>query len=94
MQGDAAGAVAVRAVTAMTSRRRVTPLALAQARPTRDPAARSRLCAMAAQASQAAFAGERPEGRWARGPGVQVPEQLLGLGMAAVVFLGLQGRGP
>jgi hypothetical protein len=36
---------------------------LAQARLARDPAARSRLCAMAAQASQAAFAGNKPDGR-------------------------------
>jgi hypothetical protein len=35
------------------------------------PAARSRLCAMAAHASQAAFAGKRPDGRWATGPSVR-----------------------
>jgi hypothetical protein len=54
---------AVRAATSMRSRRRVAPRALAQARLARDPAARSRLCAIAAQASQAALAGNEPEGR-------------------------------
>jgi hypothetical protein len=53
---------AVRAATLMRSRRRVAALALAQARLARDRAARSRLCAMAAQASQAAFAGKRSRG--------------------------------
>jgi hypothetical protein len=52
---------AIRAATPMRSRRSVAALALAQARLARDPAARSRLCAMAAQASQAAFAGNEPE---------------------------------
>ena len=58
---------AIRAATLMRSRRKVAPLALAQARLARDPAARSRLWAMAAQASQAAFAGNEPER--AGGPG-------------------------
>src|SRR6266516_3917402 len=62
---------AIRAATLIRSRRSVAPLPLAQARLARDPAARSRLCAMAAQASQAAFAGKEPEGRWATGPSVQ-----------------------
>ena len=43
-------------------------LALAKVRLASDPAARSRLCAMAAQASQAAFAGNEPDGRCASGP--------------------------
>jgi hypothetical protein len=43
---------------------------------------------MAARASQAAFAGNEPKGRWA-GARVAVGEHLLDLGMAAVMFLGL-----
>ena len=39
-------------------------------RPARVPAARSRLCAMAAMTSQAAFAPKWPDGRWAREAGV------------------------
>src|SRR2546421_6151147 len=54
---------AMRAATSMKSRRRVAPRALAQARLARDPAARSRLWLMAAQATQAALAGNEPEGR-------------------------------
>ena len=34
----------------------------------RQPAARVRLCAIAAQASQAALAANFPDGRWASGP--------------------------
>ena len=44
---------------------------------------------MAARASHAAFAGKRPEGRWARGPLGQVGEDLLDDGMVAVLCLGL-----
>jgi hypothetical protein len=51
---------AVRAATSMRSRRSVAPRALAQARLARDPA-RSKLWLMAAQASQAALAGNVPE---------------------------------
>ena len=51
---------AVRAATSIRSRRRVAARALAQARLARDPAARSRLWLMAAQASQAALAGNEP----------------------------------
>jgi hypothetical protein len=57
----------VRGAMLMRPRRSVAALALAQARVASDPAVRSRLCAMAAQTSQAAFAGNDPEGRWARG---------------------------
>jgi hypothetical protein len=35
------------------------------------PGGRSRLCAMAAKASQTALAGKDPGGRWASGPSVQ-----------------------
>src|SRR6185437_11509403 len=59
---------AVRAATSMSSRRSVAPRALAQAGLARDPAARSRLWLMAARVSQAALAGNEPDGRWARGP--------------------------
>jgi hypothetical protein len=52
-------------------RRSVAAVALAQARLASDPAVRSRLCAMAAPASQAVFAGNDPGGRWARGPSVR-----------------------
>ena len=47
---------------------------------------------MAAQASQAAFAGNEPEGRCASGPVGPVREHLFHLGVVAVVFLGLEGR--
>ncbi len=46
----------------MRSRNRVAPRALAPVRLAGDPAAPSTLCAMAAQANQAAFAGDEPEG--------------------------------
>ena len=46
---------------------------------------------MAAQASQAAFAGNDPSGQMGQGPAGQVGEHLLHLGMAAVVFLGREG---
>ncbi len=53
---------AVRAATAIRSRRIVAPRAFAKGRLARAPAARSRLCAMAATGSQAAFAAKTPEG--------------------------------
>ena len=60
---------AVRAATAIRSRRMVAALALAKGRLARAPAARTRLCAIAAMDSQAAFAVKTPEageraGRW------------------------------
>jgi hypothetical protein len=45
---------------------------------------------MAAQASQAAFAGNDPEGRCGQGPVGQVREHLLDLGMVTVVLPGLE----
>ena len=57
----------VRAAMLMRHPRSVTALALAQATLASDPAVRSRLYAMAAQASQAAFVGNDPESRRARG---------------------------
>jgi hypothetical protein len=65
--------------------------ALAQARLARAPAARSRLQLIAASASQAALAGKEPDGRCARGPVGPVGEDLLGLDVAAVMLLGLNG---
>src|SRR5206468_7279633 len=54
---------AIRAATSIRSRRSVAPRALAQARLARAPAARSRLWLMAAHVSQAALAGNNPDGR-------------------------------
>ena len=51
---------AVRAATAIRSRRMVAALAFAKGGLASAPAARSRLCAMAAIASQAAFAVKTP----------------------------------
>ena len=53
---------AVRAATAIRSRRMVAARALANGRDARAPAARIRLCAMAAMDSHAAFAVNTPEG--------------------------------
>jgi hypothetical protein len=58
--GLRAGA-AKRAGTLTRSRRRVAPRATAWLPPTRVPAARSRLCAITAQPSQAQFAANSPE---------------------------------
>jgi len=60
---------AVRAATAIRSRRIVAPRAFAKGRLASAPAARTRLCAMAAIDSQAAFAvnfpkGDGRAGRW------------------------------
>ena len=71
---------AVRAATSMRSRRRVAPRALAQARLARDPAARSRLCAIG---------GERARGQVSQGPVGPVREDLLDDGVVAVLLLGL-----
>ena len=72
VQGDlAAAAAGGTGGDSVRSRRSVAPLALAQARPASDPAARSRLWLMAAQASQAPLAGNEPDGRCASGPSVQ-----------------------
>ena len=49
---------AVRAATLIRSRRMVAPRARAWNAEARQPAARTRLCAMAARASQAAFAAK------------------------------------
>src|SRR5438067_7577085 len=71
-RGDMAAAVAGGAggdVDEVAAQR--APRALAWARLASDPAARSRLQLMAAQASQAALAGNEPVGRWASGPSVQ-----------------------
>ena len=75
----------------MRSRRSVAALALALARLAREPTTRSRLWAMAAQASQAALAGNEPDMAGAPGPAGQVREHLFDLGVAAVLFLGLDG---
>ena len=53
---------AVRAATAIRSRRIVAPRALAKGRLASALAARTRLCAIAAMDSQAAFAAKTPEG--------------------------------
>ena len=53
---------AVRAATAIRSRRMVAALALAKGRLASAPAARSRLCAIAAMDSHAAFAAKTPDG--------------------------------
>ena len=53
------------------SRRRVAPRATACAPPASVPAARSRLCAITAQASQAQFAANSPDGIWASGPSIR-----------------------
>src|SRR6476646_5602428 len=52
-------------------RRRVAPRALRWRVPARVAAARSRLCAMAAQIAHAELAPKRPEGMWARGPSMR-----------------------
>ena len=80
---------AIRAATSMRSRRMVAPGPWRRTQLARAPAARSRLCAMAARASHAAFAGKRPEGRWARGPLGQVRDHLLDDGVVTVLCLGL-----
>jgi hypothetical protein len=74
----------------MRSRRTVAPLAQAYVRLARDPAARSRLPLMTASASQAALAGNEPEGRVGQGPVGPVGEDLLGLGVAAALLFGLE----
>ena len=53
---------AVRAATAIRSRRIVAALAFANGRLASAPAARTRLCAIAAMDSQAAFAAKTPDG--------------------------------
>jgi hypothetical protein len=53
---------AVRAATAIRSRRMVAARAFAKGRLASAPAARSRLCAIAATGSHAAFAAKTPEG--------------------------------
>ena len=55
----------------MIWRRSVAPRATACAVLVMVPAARSRLCVMAAQRAQALFAAKRPEGRWAIGPSMR-----------------------
>src|SRR4051812_49131703 len=59
---------ASRAGTVMSWARMVAVVAFAWKTDARAPVARVRLNAMVAQASQAAFAVNLPEGRWARGP--------------------------
>ena len=61
----------IRAGTAMRSRRRVAPRAIACAGLARVPAARSRLWVIVAQIAHALLAANRPEGRWARGPSIR-----------------------
>ena len=68
--GLRAGA-AKRAGTLTRSRRRVAPRATACAPPASVPAARSRLCAITAQASRAQFAANSPDGICARGPSIR-----------------------
>ena len=60
--GLRAGA-AKRAGTVTRLRRRVAPRATACSPPASVPAARSKLCAITAQASQAQFAANSPDGR-------------------------------
>ena len=67
----------------------VAARALAKARLARAPAARSRLCAMAAKASQAAFAAKDPGGQVSEGAAGEVGEHLLDDGVVAVLPLGL-----
>jgi len=79
----------MRAATSIRSRRMVAPRARAWNAEAKHPAARTRLCAMAARVSQAAFAASDPR---ADGPGAtgQVREDLLHQGVVAVVALGLE----
>ena len=70
----------------------VAPLALAWNAEARHPAARSRLCAMAARVSQAAFAAKRPDGQMSQRPAGPVREDLLDHGVVAVLLLGLEHR--
>ena len=68
--GLRAGA-AKRAGTLTRSRRRVAPRATAWLPPASVPAARSRLCAITAQPSQAQLAANSPDGIWASGPSIK-----------------------
>jgi hypothetical protein len=55
---------ATRPAMLIRCRRMVAARAVLWRRPTRMPAARVRLCAMAMQASQALLALDRPRGQW------------------------------
>ena len=59
---------AIRAGMVMMCRRRVAPRATACFGLARVPAARSRLCVIAAQIAHAALAANWPDGIWANGP--------------------------
>jgi hypothetical protein len=80
---------AVRAATAIRSRRMVAARAFAKGRLARAPAARSRLCAMAAMDSQAALAAKTPEGHVSERAAGDVGEDLLHDRVVAVLPLGL-----
>ena len=66
-----AGGAAKRAGTVTRSRRRVAPRATACSPPASVPAARSRLWAITAQASQAQLAANSPDGMRASGPSIR-----------------------
>ena len=68
--GLRAGA-AKRAGTLIRSRRRVALRATAWSPPAMTPAARSKLCAITAQASQAQLAENSPDGMCASGPSIR-----------------------
>ena len=83
---------AIRAGTLISWARMVAVVALAWKAEARAPAARVRLNAIAAQTSQAPFAVNDPDGRWASGPCLQVGDDLLDDGVPAVAVLGLDHR--
>ena len=72
---------AMRAATSIRSRRIVAPRALACRAEARTPAARVRLCAIAARTSQAALAAKIPEGASGQRPAGEVGEGLLDHGV-------------
>ena len=80
--------VATRAAMLISWARRVAVVAFAWTTEARQPAARSRLNAIAASTSQAELAANDPEGRWASSV-LQVGDDLLDDRVAAVVGLGL-----
>jgi hypothetical protein len=83
---------AIRAATAMRSRRSVAARALAQARLARDPAARSRLARSRRRPARPHSRETTPIWQVRQGPVGQVGEHLLDLGVVAVLLLGLQSR--
>jgi hypothetical protein len=80
---------AVRAATAIRSRRMVAAWAFAWRRLARVPPPRRRLQAMATMASQAALALNFPDGTCASGPSYRSAKELLDDRVAAVLFLGV-----